>query len=114
MVGISDMKRVLLLSMSAAMVLAIIGVSGCAADESPTIEAPEPAAPVESDATVPETDSDRVLVESKCSQCHALDRVWDASMDRSGWETTVRRMEANGLSISDEERARIVDYLSEQ
>lgn len=93
---------------------------GCGADEPETIapEAPDPAEPAEPDvndgAEVPPADTDRVLVESKCSGCHALDRVWAASKDLGQWDSTIRRMEANGLQITDEERDTIAAYLAAQ
>lgn len=85
-------------------------LTGCAADESDTI-APEP--PAENGAQAPEADGARVLVESKCSGCHPLAQVWAADYDRAGWETTVSRMEANGLQVTAEERETIIDYLAE-
>ncbi len=111
---ISNPRGLLLIGTSALALFALVGAYGCAVDEPPTIEAPEPAPPAENDTIVPDTDTELALVESKCSQCHTLDRVWAASMDRSQWETTVSRMEANGLVVSDDERTRIIDYLSER
>lgn len=105
-----------------ALVLSLMALSlvGCGADEPETIapETPdvtEPAAPdAPSDAVEPASDNDRVLVESKCSGCHTLDRVWAANKDAGQWESTVRRMEANGLQVTDDERVVIVGYLAEQ
>jgi len=100
--------------------LALLGVAGCGSGEPETIspDTPgvvEPGAPDEGQGgEVPETDTERALVESKCSGCHNLDRVWAASKDAAGWESTVRRMEANGLQLSDDERATIVTYLASQ
>jgi cytochrome c553 len=102
------------------LVLVLIGSAGCGSDEPDTIapETPGTEAPAEPDtgdgAEVPDTDADRALVETKCSGCHNLDRVWAASYDAAGWDSTVNRMEANGLQLSDEERAAIVAYLAAQ
>jgi cytochrome c5 len=98
--------------------LMLFGVAGCGSDEPESIapETPdvtEPATPDEG-AEEPAGDPDRALVESKCSGCHTLDQVWAASYDAAGWENTVRRMEANGLQLSDDERATIVSYLAAQ
>lgn len=100
--------------------LALVGLAGCGSDEPESIapETPDVSEPAEPDsgdgAEVPETDADRALVESKCSGCHVLDRVWAVSQDAAGWESTVRRMEANGLQLSDDERTTIVNYLAGQ
>lgn len=52
------------------------------------------------------------LVESKCGSCHSVDWVTGASVDtRADWEGTVARMEAKGLTITDEERATILEHL---
>lgn len=100
--------------------LLLFGIAGCGSDEPDSIapETPdvtEPATPDSGEgAEEPAGDSERTLVESKCSGCHTLDRVWAASYDAAGWESTVRRMEANGLQLSDDERATIVTYLAAQ
>jgi hypothetical protein len=102
------------------LALVVIGGAGCGSDEPDTIapETPGTEAPAEPDtgdgAEVPDTDADRALVETKCSGCHNLDRVWAASYDAAGWESTVSRMEANGLQVSATERAAIVAYLAAQ
>jgi len=54
----------------------------------------------------------QALVETKCSMCHTLDRVDGARKSREDWETTVSRMQGNGLVINAEERAAVIDYLS--
>jgi len=52
------------------------------------------------------------LVNAKCSTCHGIEQVNNATYSRGIWETTVERMELAGLSITDEEKALIVDYLA--
>lgn len=100
--------------------LVLVGAVGCGSDE-PDTGAPESPGVVEpetpdedGDAEAPAADADRALVESKCSGCHELDRVWAASYDAAGWDAVVRRMESNGLQLSDDERATIVAYLAAQ
>ena len=52
------------------------------------------------------------LVDSKCGSCHSVDWVTGASAEtRADWEGTVERMEAKGLTVTDEERATILEYL---
>jgi len=72
-------------------------LSGCAGGAQPTASSPAEA-----------------LVQTKCSACHTLDRVEAADYDRATWESTVSRMEVNGLVISDDEKQEIVDYLAER
>jgi len=62
--------------------------------------------------TADEPDPVLALVETKCSMCHTLDRVWEADYDQAGWEDTVDRMKQNGLVVTDEEYEQIVDYLA--
>ena len=52
------------------------------------------------------------LVDSKCGSCHSVDWVTGASAEtRADWEGTVERMEAKGLTVTDEERATILEHL---
>ncbi len=88
-------------------------LTGCA-DDTPDAIAPEPPAAENGDgAQVPEADEALVLVETKCSGCHALSQVWAADYDRAGWEAAVARMEDRGLQVTPEERETIIDYLVE-
>jgi hypothetical protein len=52
------------------------------------------------------------LVNSKCSTCHGLAQVENATYSRGIWETTVDRMVLAGMVATDEEKALIVDYLA--
>ena len=102
------------------MALVVLGAAGCGSEAPDTIapDTPGTVEPVEPDSgegsEVPATDADRTLVEAKCSGCHNLDRVWAASQDRGQWEATIRRMEANGLQVSEDERVAIIEYLAGQ
>lgn len=51
------------------------------------------------------------LFADRCGRCHGLERVNAKRYPRTEWETTVRRMQSNGLYLSDAERAALVDYL---
>ncbi len=54
------------------------------------------------------------LFESKCSQCHSIDRPKSKKKTEEGWRKTVLRMKnVNGCQISDEVAATIIKYLSE-
>ncbi|HKK33467.1 MAG TPA: hypothetical protein VJ934_07895 [Desulfomicrobiaceae bacterium] len=53
-------------------------------------------------------------VASKCSSCHTTNRICQSLNDKDadGWRTTVLRMEAKGLVLSETGRKEIVDYLA--
>ena len=46
-----------------------------------------------------------------CSKCHGTDRPLGTKKDRTGWETTVRRM-AGKTTIPEAHQTVIIDYLS--
>jgi len=55
----------------------------------------------------------RDLVARICSACHDLGMVvGTGGRSRTGWNGTIDDMVQNGLSISPEERATVLDYLS--
>jgi mono/diheme cytochrome c family protein len=114
-------RSIILVVLAAFVAAGMVGTSGCSPDDPdpapppPPVTAPAPEdAPVNGIDAPTDGDSARVLVESRCSGCHTLDRVWAQDQDRAGWESTVRRMESNGLQITDEEREIIVEYLASQ
>jgi cytochrome c5 len=54
----------------------------------------------------------KALFEEKCSVCHGLDRPLGKTKNRSGWTTTVKRMQqVNGCPITDGEAGEIINYL---
>ncbi|GEM_PF-6202709 len=65
------------------------------------------------DAAEP-VDTRRQLVETKCSLCHTMDRVWDADYNTEQWIGVIERMKQNGLVISIESEALILEYLTNQ
>lgn len=79
-------------------VLAVLSLAGCGSSST--------AAPVDA------TDPGGRLVATKCVMCHSLSRIESASYDKAGWLDTVSRMQRNGLVITAEEKAAIVDYLA--
>jgi Quinohemoprotein amine dehydrogenase A, alpha subunit, haem binding len=56
----------------------------------------------------------RELVSRKCQGCHDLSVVIEASgQNREDWNATIDEMiTSNGMSVTQEERAMILDYLS--
>src|SRR5579872_5586498 len=56
---------------------------------------------------------DRELVSRTCQSCHDLQMVFDAAgIGRDVWDATLDQMAANGMALSAEDRAKILDYLS--
>ena len=53
------------------------------------------------------------LVETRCAECHTLDRVTSASKSQQEWADTVDRMIERGASVDDQERESVVGYLAE-
>jgi len=54
----------------------------------------------------------RALFEDACSRCHSLDLPRGEKLTKAGWQGIVKRMLSNGLDVTDQEAAIIVDYLS--
>jgi hypothetical protein len=56
----------------------------------------------------------RDVVSRKCQGCHDLSVVVEAAgLSREDWNSTIEEMvTSNGMSVTPEERAKILDYLS--
>lgn len=101
--------RALVLALVVVLTVAVgVSLAACTADDSTT----------PSDSANGDAGSDggslvgKALVETKCTECHDLARVTDASKSgRSEWETTVDRMVEHGLQVSDAEKTAILDHL---
>jgi len=76
-------------------VIACLGVAGCAPTASTSGSGSEAA----------------VLVGRRCTVCHTMDRIDEAKLDESGWNSTIDRMRNNGAVVSEAEQKVIVDYL---
>jgi Quinohemoprotein amine dehydrogenase A, alpha subunit, haem binding len=56
---------------------------------------------------------DRDLVSRECQACHDLQNVIDSTgSSREGWDGAIEEMVGYGLSVTPEDRAKILDYLS--
>jgi cytochrome c5 len=55
----------------------------------------------------------KALVDTKCTQCHTLDRVTSSKMTGDEWAKTVNDMVSKGLQVTDAEKQAIVTYLSD-
>lgn len=54
----------------------------------------------------------RKMFRSKCGECHSRSYATDETKSREDWQLTVNMMKGNGLEITDEEKAMVVDYLT--
>lgn len=54
----------------------------------------------------------KAFFEETCSQCHSIDIPKGERMSKDDWASTVNRMRNNGLGISDQEAAVIIEYLA--
>jgi mono/diheme cytochrome c family protein len=111
------------MALAALLLLMVLGVAACSS------EPEEPTAPAEQEQTVPEPAEEseppsegsesgaadgEALVEQKCTLCHTLDRVDQASKSADEWSATVDRMVGHGLVVTDDEKTVIVDYLAQR
>ena len=53
----------------------------------------------------------KAVMESRCADCHGVERILSASKDRSGWESTINRMMSKGATLNSEEKVALIDYL---
>jgi competence protein ComEA len=54
----------------------------------------------------------RDLVMKTCSKCHTPDIVAEQTLDADGWKELVNQMAGNGAQGSDDDFAKISDYLA--
>jgi mono/diheme cytochrome c family protein len=82
-------------------------VSGCAQKEGQKPVAPPPAPAVSA------VEEGKALFEQKCSVCHGLDRTTARAATKEKWASTIKEMQGKKADwISDEDAAKILEYLS--
>jgi hypothetical protein len=54
------------------------------------------------------------LLNDRCTECHTLDRVQNASMTREQWNETVEDMIDRGAELDEREKELLVEYLAQQ
>ena len=77
-----------------------------------------PIAPVEPPAAAPEEPqvtaiSGQTLMEERCGECHAIERVTSKTGTLEDWGKIVDRMITHGAKLTDEERAILVQFLAD-
>jgi len=69
--------------------------------------------PVETETEVTEaTDEAEALIIQRCSDCHSVDRVFNADKTAEEWDENIDRMIDYGAEVSDEEKAIMIDWLT--
>lgn len=82
----------------------VLGSVACGSAQQPTPTSPPPTAAQPDGAS---------LLQARCTRCHTLDRVQQASKSVAEWETTVARMRAKGAQLSDAEAQTLIRHLAE-
>ncbi len=96
----------------APLLLGVVLLGGCAGQPVETTPAPSPTETTTGEEPSVDAGDDQSFVENKCTLCHSYERVDAANYDNAGWTEVVTRMQQNGLVITDEEKTRIVEYLT--
>lgn len=52
------------------------------------------------------------VVEDNCQNCHGLDQITSQHHDADGWRTVVADMIGRGASLTDDQEAQVVAYLT--
>ena len=55
---------------------------------------------------------DKALFEEVCSACHELELVTSQRASKEGWQSIVYDMLARGATVSDDNVARLINYLA--
>jgi LSD1 subclass zinc finger protein len=51
------------------------------------------------------------LVNSRCARCHTVELIKQTTQTRAEWGNTLTRMEKMGVTLSDDEKIVLIDYL---
>lgn len=55
----------------------------------------------------------KALTETRCTQCHGLDKISSQAKSMENWTATVDRMIGKGAKLNDAEKAAVISYLAE-
>jgi len=69
------------------------------------------AAPAFSTAPSPLAEG-KALYEKSCATCHTLERSLAKQTDQAGWESTIKKMVANGAKLDESQTGQILAYLT--
>jgi glyoxylase-like metal-dependent hydrolase (beta-lactamase superfamily II) len=57
-------------------------------------------------------DPARLILETACTSCHALNRVQSQKLSKAEWQGIVDKMKGRGAEVSDDDTIALVDYLA--
>jgi hypothetical protein len=104
-------------TLCAATVLILVAcfAAACGGSADPTQPAPTtpPAGATAPAPTATSGINGETLLNARCVACHPLDRVTQVRYTLVQWESTVKRMRANGASLTDAEAQVLVQYLAQ-
>lgn len=100
------MKKSLLATLLLLTVLVLL-VSACSSTATPT----STSAASGNDGEVDEV---KALIDERCSECHSVNIVYNASYDEARWSELIDEMIDRGADVSDEEKALMIDWLLAQ
>lgn len=52
------------------------------------------------------------LINNRCARCHTIELIKQTKQMRAEWENTLARMEKMGVTLSDDEKIVLIDYLT--
>ena len=101
---------VLLLLLAVALVLVACGGSGNGTNGSNTNGGSvEPSGSGDGGSSVADG---AALLQGRCTVCHSTSRIFGASKDLAGWQSTIDRMVGKGAKLTAEEQAVLAEYLA--
>ncbi len=116
-----ESRRIILVAVVLLLLVFLVGVTGCSSDsdngtstDDTPVDTNTDAGDVEPEDGAAPVDSGRQVVETQCSLCHTTDRVWAADYSTEEWIGVIDRMKRNGLVVSAEQYAIILDTLTTQ
>ena len=101
------MKKVIAIFVLLLILVSVL--SACSSSASPAATGANPAG----DSVSASQLDGEALVNTKCTQCHDLNRVTSEKQTEAQWTRTVDNMVKKGLSLTDAERTAIIGYLAE-
>lgn len=100
-------STVLALLLAGLVLLALL--AACGGSEPEPTQAPAADTPLPTEA--PAADG-LALLETRCVECHGVDRTTGATKTAAEWDQTVTRMIGKGAQLTEAEKAVLVEYLA--
>jgi cytochrome c5 len=112
--GGPQMPRIFALTLPAAVLVLALGACGPKEKVAEAAELEtEPPASMADEYDPAQVSPGRVLLETRCTVCHGLNKVENEKGDRADWEEIVDEMIEKGAKLNDAEKATLLDFLVE-